>query len=275
MEGCKNITSPCKQSLMQVSSLALLNKFSFFIRLKCCLSQINMLLMVQEWFLDGCIDGGIFNPGNDVSECCTYQNDWSSVRFRVPRIGDSKLVGFALCVVYSSTCLGKIKSEGVSRISITNHTHTHTRNKIVTSVSARLCGRIDNEEDHLWLCNFSQISFISEGDEVEFGIHFQTPEVVNVKKIGVCPLVRKRNGIATNDDSIDVGDDEDAVQDPDGIESPIRALPHNMRPRQLRIREILMMNKMERIMRSQRQTEPLLEMCYVPSRQDFCDRAPT
>ncbi|KAF5481845.1 hypothetical protein F2P56_002465 [Juglans regia] len=187
LEGCNNVTSTFKESLL------------------------------QEWAMSGF--GGIFGmflPGNDIPDWFTFKDEGSSICFEVPSITDKNLEGLAICVVYSS-CIDQIVSQELTSITVINY----TKNIIQTSRPATI-DVVISDEDHLWQGNVSKRKFnLEEGDQVELIADFGSG--IDVKKIGVSPLYDGKiihfDSTPNEEDSIVADDDhhENAFYDHVGI----------------------------------------------------------
>ncbi|KAM3746768.1 hypothetical protein ACB098_06G225800 [Castanea mollissima] len=148
MEGCNNMISSFKQSILQYIG----NMFSIFL------------------------------PGDDIPDCFMYKDEGPSVCFEVPIIG-CNVAGFVVCIVYSPCASNdNIVSQNLLSISVVNHT------KNVSQTSRQITADVViSSEDHLWLGNVSKDEFNLEGGDIvdviiDFGAGFI------VKKIGVSLL---------------------------------------------------------------------------------------
>ncbi|KAL0002286.1 hypothetical protein SO802_016067 [Lithocarpus litseifolius] len=154
MEGCNNITSTFKQSILQ----------------ECTMSRVGNMF-------------SIFLPGDDIPDCFMYKDEGSSVCFEVPRIIDLNVAGLVVCTVYSPCASNdNIVSQNLLSISVVNHTKniSQTSRQITADV-------VISSEDHLWLGNVSKDEFnLEDGDKVDVIIDFATGFIV--KKIGVSLL---------------------------------------------------------------------------------------
>ncbi|KAM4105380.1 hypothetical protein ACJW30_06G228200 [Castanea mollissima] len=152
MEGCNNMISSFKQSILQ----------------ECIVSGVGNMF-------------SIFLPGDDIPDCFMYKDEGPSVCFEVP-IGRN-VAGFVVCIVYSPCASNdNIVSQNLLSISVVNHTKniSQTSRQITADV-------VISSEDHLWLGNVSKDEFNLEGGDIvdviiDFGAGFI------VKKIGVSLL---------------------------------------------------------------------------------------
>ncbi|KAL4622191.1 hypothetical protein ACB092_06G279900 [Castanea dentata] len=153
MEGCNNMISSFKQSILQ----------------ECIMSGVGNMF-------------SIFLPGDDIPNCFMYKNERSSVCFEVPIIGRN-VAGFVVCTVYSPCASNdNIVCQNLLSISVVNHTKniSQTSRQITDDV-------VISPEDHLWLGNVSKGEFNLEGgDKVDVIIDFGAGFIV--KKIGVSLL---------------------------------------------------------------------------------------
>ncbi|KAM3746765.1 hypothetical protein ACB098_06G225600 [Castanea mollissima] len=153
MEGCNNMISSFKQSILQ----------------ECIMSGVGNMF-------------SIFLPGDDIPNCFMYKNERSSVCFEVPIIG-LNVAGFVVCTVYSPCASNdNMVCQNLLSISVVNHTKniSQTSRQIIADV-------VISPEDHLWLGNVSKGEFnLESGDKVDVIIDFGARFIV--KKIGVSLL---------------------------------------------------------------------------------------
>ncbi|KAM4094889.1 hypothetical protein ACB094_06G228800 [Castanea mollissima] len=153
MEGCNNMISSFKQSILQ----------------ECIVSGVGNMF-------------SIFLPGDDIPDCFMYKDEGPSVCFEVPIIGRN-VAGFVVCIVYSPCASNdNLVSQNLLSISVVNHTKniSQTSRQITADV-------VISSEDHLWLGNVSKDEFNLEGgDTVDVIIDFGAGFIV--KKVAVSLL---------------------------------------------------------------------------------------